>query len=269
MSHVELHPQQLQLSNSTGTPPVDSPIVQLNSGTETAMSTMGEEAISGVNEEVSDDHQADQGIEEDVSHQVSHPVLQPEVSNADLHPRLRAFIGAPTVDSSTVQQNSNNIKYSLLRKAARRGNWKEAKKLIEGDQESLTAVITTELETALLIAVDRKHWMFAEELVKLMPPEALELQETRFGNTALHMAASKGNKKIAEALVKRNPNVTQIRNKKDAVPLVTASVSFSRGQKEIIEYLCTVTRDEEPSPLSGPDGASLLCNVINANFYGM
>ncbi|KAI3971602.1 hypothetical protein MKW92_028615 [Papaver armeniacum] len=100
-----------------------------------------------------------------------------------------------------------------------------------------------------------------------MSPKALESQETRYGNTALHVAAREGNKKIAVALVKKNPNVTQIRNKKDAVPLLTASVSFSRGQKEIIEYLCTVTRDEEPSPLSGPDGASLLCNIINANFY--
>ncbi|KAI3852178.1 hypothetical protein MKX03_022978, partial [Papaver bracteatum] len=229
--------------------------------TETAMSILWEEATSGVNEQVSDQ------IEEDVVNTVVHPVLQPEVPNADLHPGLSYFIGIPIVDSSTVQPSSNNSKYSRLLKAARRGNWKEANKLIEDDQQLLTSGITIELETALMIAVDKKQWMFAEEIVKLMPPEALELQETRYGNTALHMAASKGNKKMTEAIVKRNPKVTLIRNKKDAVPLLTASVSFSQGQKEIIEYLWAVTSDEEPSPLAGPDGASVLCNVINANFY--
>ncbi|KAI3912401.1 hypothetical protein MKW92_048608 [Papaver armeniacum] len=110
--------------------------------------------------------------------------------------------------------------------------------------------------------------MFAEKLVELMlpSPKALENKETKYGNTALHIAAREGNKDIAEAVVKRNPNVTQIRNNNNEVPLLTATVSVSCGQKEVVKYLCSVTRDEEPSPLTGPDGSSLLCSLINANF---
>ncbi|KAI3830492.1 hypothetical protein MKW98_030655 [Papaver atlanticum] len=97
--------------------------------------------------------------------------------------------------------------------------------------------------------------MFAEEIINLMPCEALQLQETEYG--ALHIAS----------IVNKNPNGTQIRNKRDEVPLATATLSVSCGQKDIIEYLCDVTKDEEPSPFSAPDGASLLCDLIKANFY--
>ncbi|KAI3900664.1 hypothetical protein MKW92_022460 [Papaver armeniacum] len=102
-----------------------------------------------------------------------------------------------------------------------------------------------------------------------MPWDALHSPETKYGNTALHIAAREGNKEISEAIVNKNPNATQIRNKQDEVPLATATLSVSCGQKDIIEYLCNVTTDEEPSPFSGPDGASLLCDVIKANFYGI
>ncbi|KAI3841941.1 hypothetical protein MKX03_010278 [Papaver bracteatum] len=102
-----------------------------------------------------------------------------------------------------------------------------------------------------------------------MPWDALQSPETKYGNTALHIAAREGNKKIAEAIVNKNPYATQIRNKQDEVPLATATLSVSCGQKDIIKYLCNVTTDEEPSPFSGPDGASLLCDVIKANFYGI
>ncbi|KAI3973422.1 hypothetical protein MKW92_045772 [Papaver armeniacum] len=153
--------------------------------------------------------------------------------------------------SPNVQPNSSThvalSKYLPLYRAAETGNWTRAKELFEKDPGSFSAVITTESDTALLIAVDKKKWIFSEELIKLMPPEALELQESVFGSTALHIAAREGNKKIAEAIVNKNPNVTQIRNKQDEVPLCTATLSASRGQKEIIEYLCSVTRDEEPN----------------------
>ncbi|RZC47942.1 hypothetical protein C5167_040886 [Papaver somniferum] len=203
-------------------------------------------------------------------------LLEQEMSNVEFQPeklRLSDLTGIPSVDSPTVQLNNSNHdalrRYRPLYIAAERGDWESAKELFDKDPESLTALITAERDTALLIAVDRKHWRFAENLIKLMPGEALQLQETEYGNTALHIAAREGKKEIAEAIVNKNPNATQIRNKQDEVPLATATLSVSRGQKDIIEYLCNVTRDEESSPFSGPDGASLLCDVIKANFYGI
>ncbi|KAI3860868.1 hypothetical protein MKX03_002484 [Papaver bracteatum] len=231
-----------------------------------------EEATLGSNEEEPnhqdryiDNQNTQEDIEEEINDEVLHPLLTPQQST------VSDSTGISIMGSPNVQPNSSThvalSKYLPLYRAAETGNWTRAKELFEKDPGSLSAIITTESDTALLIAVDKKKWIFSEELIKLMPPEALELQESVFGSTALHIAAREENKKIAEAIVNKNPNVTQIRNKQDEVPLCTATLSASRGQKEIIEYLCSVTRDEEPSPFSGPEGASLLCDLIKANFY--
>ncbi|KAI3940202.1 hypothetical protein MKW92_038617 [Papaver armeniacum] len=109
--------------------------------------------------------------------------------------------------------------------------------------------------------------MFVEELLKIMPPEALESKDNVQGNTALHIAAREGNKNVVKAIVDKNRNVTQIRDKDQKVPLLTAALFASPGQKDTIEYLCTVTENKDPSPFAGPDGASLICNILDAHYY--
>lgn len=44
-----------------------------------------------------------------------------------------------------------------------------------------------------------------------MPPEALEYKTKKFGRT-LHYAATNGNTEIAEALIKKNASLTQVRD---------------------------------------------------------
>lgn len=61
--------------------------------------------------------------------------------------------------------------------------------------------------------------------------------------------------------------LTQIRNCDGRVPLALALMYTTDAQKEIVEYLYSVTRDEYPSPFSGHGGASLLCDAINEEFY--
>ncbi|XP_026419723.1 protein ACCELERATED CELL DEATH 6-like [Papaver somniferum] len=109
--------------------------------------------------------------------------------------------------------------------------------------------------------------MFVEELLKIMPPEALESKDNVQGNTALHIAAREGNKNVSKAIVDKNRNATQIRDKDQKVPLLTAALFASPGQKDTIEYLCTVTENKDPSPFAGPDGASLICNILDAHYY--
>ncbi|KAI3950845.1 hypothetical protein MKX01_021966 [Papaver californicum] len=109
--------------------------------------------------------------------------------------------------------------------------------------------------------------MFVEELVKLMPPEALELQDNVDGNTALHIAAREGNKSVAKAIVDKNCNVTQIRDKSQKLPLLTVALFVTPGQKDTIEYLWRVTEKKDPKVFTGPDGASLVCSIFVADYY--
>ncbi|XP_026437633.1 uncharacterized protein LOC113335811 [Papaver somniferum] len=100
-----------------------------------------------------------------------------------------------------------------------------------------------------------------------MPPEVLEYKIKNSKFTALHLAVKYGNLKAAEMMVKKNQKLTQIRNSDGWVPLAYALAYTTGAQKEIVEYLYSVTNDEDPSPFLGHDGASLLCDAINQEFY--
>ncbi|KAI3949484.1 hypothetical protein MKW92_042560 [Papaver armeniacum] len=103
---------------------------------------------------------------------------------------------------------------------------------------------------AIHVAAGRSE--FVEELVKIMPLEALEFKETKDGDTVLHLAAVSGITEAAKAIVKVNPRLTQMCNDSGWVPLLSAasyvSSSSKEHQKEMVEYLYSVTRDDNPSP---------------------
>ncbi|RZC92373.1 hypothetical protein C5167_003978 [Papaver somniferum] len=157
--------------------------------------------------------------------------------------------------------------YEQLYYAAYDGDWEKANKFLENNPKAIREVITEELETALHIAVHRNHLVFIEEIVRFMPPEVLEYKARCYESTALQFAVMYGNLKAAELMVKKNRILTQICNCDGRVPLALALMHTTDAQKEIVEYLYSVTRDEYPSPFSGHGGASLLCDAINEEFY--
>ncbi|XP_026434501.1 ankyrin repeat-containing protein NPR4-like [Papaver somniferum] len=111
--------------------------------------------------------------------------------------------------------------------------------------------------------------MFVEKLVALMPSDALELKNCD-GETTLHFVAAAGLIRAAKAMVTKNPNLTQMRDNNEWVPLVTAAYSANSSNersKEMVKYLCSVTRDEEPSPYYGVSGGTLICICIASNLY--
>ncbi|KAI3965210.1 hypothetical protein MKW92_042948 [Papaver armeniacum] len=162
-------------------------------------------------------------------------------------------------------------KYMSLYKAARKGDWLLAKKLFQDDPNSVTAKITNLSEMAIHVAATAGRSEFVVELVKIMPLEALEFKETRNGETLLHLAAISGIVEAAKAIVKVNPQLTQRCNNSGWVPLLSAashvSTSSKKRQRKMVEYLYSVTRDEDPSPFKGYLGATLLCTLIKAGFY--
>ncbi|RZC87732.1 hypothetical protein C5167_028186 [Papaver somniferum] len=155
-------------------------------------------------------------------------------------------------------------KYQVLYKAALKGDWDRAQRIFKVDPSALTASITVGNETALHIAAASGHSMFVEKLVALMPSDALELKNCD-GETTLHFVAAAGLIRAAKAMVTKNPNLTQMRDNNEWVPLVTAAYSANSSNersKEMVKYLCSVTRDEEPSPYYGVSGGTLICICI-------
>ncbi|KAI3830625.1 hypothetical protein MKX03_016457 [Papaver bracteatum] len=157
--------------------------------------------------------------------------------------------------------------YKQLYSAACDGDWEKASKFFKNYPQAIREVITEELETPLHIALGKNHLVFIEEIIRLMPPEVLEFKKKNSEFTALHLAIKYGNFKAAEMMVKKNQKLTQIRNSDGRVPLAYALAYTTGAQKEIVEYLYSVTNDEDPSPFLGHDGASLLCDAINQEFY--
>ncbi|XP_026437589.1 uncharacterized protein LOC113335768 isoform X2 [Papaver somniferum] len=154
-----------------------------------------------------------------------------------------------------------------LYNAAADGDWEKANKFFQNDPQAIREVITEELETPLCIAVRKNHVIFIEEIVRLMPPEVLEYKIKNSNFTALHLAIQYGNLKATEMMVKKNRKLTQIRNRDGRVPLAFALLYTTGAQKPIVDYLYSVTRDEDPSPFLGHYGASLLCDAIDHEFY--
>ncbi|KAI3991460.1 hypothetical protein MKX01_000547 [Papaver californicum] len=181
-----------------------------------------------------------------------------------------------TLISASEQQGEGNQatnyvyeEHKDLYEAAKQGDWKWAEEIFIADPGAMMTDITIDSETALHIAADHTKWEFVENLVGLMPPNALEKKDSKYGFTALHTVAMEGNTRIARLMVTKNGSLTQIRDNKGRVPLHTAASYVSDGQKEVVQYLYSVTRDNDPSLFTGQHGASLLGDLIDSNFYNI
>ncbi|KAI3900439.1 hypothetical protein MKW92_021948 [Papaver armeniacum] len=184
---------------------------------------------------------------------------------SDFTGQQRALNQKFKLDEEGGQENDTNVldEYKHLFGAAKSGDCEFLKK----NPQMLAHVITNDMRTALHVAVFNMQFRFVEEIVKLMPPKALECKTREEGYTALHLAAMYGYAEAAEVMVRENPKLTQMEDGDGSVPLDTALTSVTVGQRKTVEYLYSVTTHEHPSPFSGRRGASLLCNTIEVGFY--
>ncbi|RZC93657.1 hypothetical protein C5167_007693 [Papaver somniferum] len=165
--------------------------------------------------------------------------------------------------------------YLPMMEAIFASDWKKAKEYLHDHQTIIKDIFLTrdsrkEINLILLSAHYDHQYTFLDKFLELVPPETLEYMNSN-GDTILHFAAISGGIKIVKSLVEKHPNLTQIRsnNELSVVPLVMAVTSDRDGQKEVIEYLYNVTRDEDPSPFSGQHGILLLDSLISADMYGI
>ncbi|RDY10671.1 Ankyrin repeat-containing protein, partial [Mucuna pruriens] len=146
-----------------------------------------------------------------------------------------------------------------LHKAALKGDWKEAKKILDDDPTLLNTAITKGWATVLHVAVGADHEHFVEELVKMMRREDLELQDDK-GNTAFCFAAAVGNVHIAEIMRRKNASLPSIRGGEGIPPLHLAVL---QGRDEMARYLFDKSREI----LYDDDWVTLFLICINSGLY--
>ncbi|XP_016651166.1 PREDICTED: uncharacterized protein LOC103328663 isoform X1 [Prunus mume] len=115
-----------------------------------------------------------------------------------------------------------------LHKAAIKGDWDSAKRILTNNPTLLSASITKGWQTALHIAAGARHIHFVEELVKMMDEEDLALQDKK-ENTALSLAAEAGSIEIAKIMIQKNKFLPTIQTGKGPTPLFKAALLGQSG----------------------------------------
>ncbi|KAI3992387.1 hypothetical protein MKX01_015099, partial [Papaver californicum] len=149
-----------------------------------------------------------------------------------------------------------------------KGDCEKTIEFLNNNPEALQHGVTRNSFTVLHVAIYRKREMkLINEIVKLMTPELLEYRAGEYNSTVLHLAAQYGNAEAVVLLVNNNPRLPLLLDKRGFTPLDIAIGNVTIDQKEVVEYLYSVTQDADPSPFSGGNGAYTLCRLIEANFY--
>ncbi|KAI3935146.1 hypothetical protein MKX01_031413 [Papaver californicum] len=150
-----------------------------------------------------------------------------------------------------------------------KGDCEKTIEFLKNNHEALTHGVTRGSYTVLHLAISkRREMVLIAKIVELMSPELLEYQAGEYNYTALHSAAQDGNFAAVVLLVKKNPRLPQIPDKRGLTPLDIALYHNSIDQKEIVEYLYSMTKDVDPTRFTGEHGAFTLCKLIECNFYG-
>ncbi|CAL5410751.1 unnamed protein product [Camellia sinensis] len=169
---------------------------------------------------------------------------------------------APSCDLLSREARDQYLAICLpLYQAALKGDWKAANGVIEIFPTVIRSSITKGWETALHIAAAAKRIHFVEELVGLMNPEDLELQNSN-GNTALCFAAAAGTVRIAEVMINKNERLPMIRGSQGMTPLYMAALL---GHSDMVWYLYQKTKSED---LSDEDRIGILNTCVSTDLYG-
>ncbi|GKE85965.1 ankyrin repeat-containing protein, partial [Tanacetum coccineum] len=124
-----------------------------------------------------------------------------------------------------------------LYQASITGDWKTAKGILSRRPELVRYTIAEGNDTALQVAASAeetkltKH--FVKNLVNMMTKEDMEIQNKN-ENTALCLAATAGNIKMVEIMLKKNPGLLTIAGSRGMLPLYMSAL---QGRHNIVKYL--------------------------------
>ncbi|KAH7839168.1 hypothetical protein Vadar_000680 [Vaccinium darrowii] len=113
----------------------------------------------------------------------------------------------------------------------------------------------------------RNH--FVKKLMERMSPEDVARTDN-FGLTALSKAVINGNNVAAKWLVKKNPELLNIKDRELGrdTRLLAVHYAAMRGNREMVDYLLKFTKlDGDPNPFEGQLGVQLLKTLVYGEHY--
>ncbi|KAJ4974134.1 hypothetical protein NE237_007308 [Protea cynaroides] len=121
------------------------------------------------------------------------------------------------------------------------GDWKNVSEFLSKNKGTLTAVLTSEGEVPLHVAVIKRQYNLAKKLIDSMSTEDLSRQNQN-GRTALHIAASDGNIEIVKAIVEKDTKLVTIQSIIMCTPIMDAASAY---EKNVVNYLYPITVSQE------------------------
>ncbi|XP_076903953.1 E3 ubiquitin-protein ligase XBAT32-like [Bidens hawaiensis] len=120
-----------------------------------------------------------------------------------------------------------------LYRASIKGDWEAAKLILDKDGMLVRYSITEKKDTPLHVAAAGHSLKFVKNLLAIMQPVDLELQNAD-GNTAFCVAAISGNVDMVKSMLTRNSALPTICGSDNKLPLYLAAL---HGQREVADFL--------------------------------
>ncbi|KAJ4977839.1 hypothetical protein NE237_008619 [Protea cynaroides] len=154
------------------------------------------------------------------------------------------------------------------------GDWKIVSEFLSKNKGLLIAILTSEGEVPLHLAVEKRQFNLAKELINIMSAEDLSKQD-KFDRTALHIAALDGNLKIVKAIVEKDEKLVTIQNKSSNMSTTPIMVAASARKSKVVSYLHPITLRQEANRKEVYPGerekarANLLSSLIFNGLFGL
>ncbi|XP_074580795.1 uncharacterized protein LOC141837256 [Curcuma longa] len=150
--------------------------------------------------------------------------------------------------------------HQLINKLIREENSGELEKLARNPRGRLVNLMNDPL---LSVVISCKKTQIALNLIGLLPDCQLEAANHN-GDTALHVAATVGDREVAKALLSKCPQLAEQRNKKQEKPLHKAALY---GRRDV--FFLLVNKGESSPEDRTEDGANALHCAIMGNAPGL
>ncbi|KAF5789359.1 putative ankyrin repeat-containing domain, PGG domain, ankyrin repeat-containing domain superfamily [Helianthus annuus] len=165
----------------------------------------------------------------------------------------------------------------MLQKIIRKGDWSKMERILKGHNHLVTEAISTDSNTMLHYAVGIYRNDFLKKLIFYMNGEQVLKPRTSDGSTALHIAATVGNTRAANLLVKKNSKLLEIPDHNAKTPLQNAYENMHLYTIDcLLKAVMDGSKPKSPTTSLGCSGdnieqieVDLLVNAISAKHYSL